>query len=566
MFRIKSHSLNALFLCGILLLVSCGAGLSSGVTSSAGTGDTASDADTLSDGETGLFDNGPIDLPVTIAKLESPNAPFIELTVDEASSSPQLKTTNALRQLTADTNYTCHFEGSGSATDASARAITDPTTTPYVLLYVPDTELTVIEDVASDGSFSADIACEIEQNVTVSALTAGELSSATSSPAVIFVVDELGTVTVSITNSDQINDAQPFGADPQGNVIFSVTNDDSSYTLWRRNLDGTLPDTLLENHDSQPIAVEAVSELEVSDDTPPSIVLADREVDLTLIQESTDDVFASSVLDSAIGIIDDDEDNGETKSYAILPIASDKVLVTHKNEDGNTRLLDMYRLDDSSVSSVISATPDGQPSSFASLLVAYTDLTETYVAVRRDGIETTNIFTIDIAVDGPEDEGIYETAWSARQTVILNLPYRVHSLNPTENRLFVLVQDPSTEDYEVGVIDQGVYTSLINLSLSGITPYPGLMVDEEGALGVVCDEGGAGRDPAFSLLTLAETQEIVPLATPSKLRSCNHWRPTLLSTTNHRLLHFFTADEADSSAQMSFIDLTTNAIVNEYTE
>lgn len=530
--------------------------------------DGGTDADSLDAGEAGLFSDGPIDLPVTIAKLQSPNAEQIELSVTDSGIS-NLVQPGGPKALNADETYSCTFTGNGDETDSSLRAIPDPVTTPYVLIYDETSETSVIEDVSSDGSFTATIDCRIEQNLIVAAITSDTLSSAQASPGVIFSVDELGTVTVTITNSDRINDAQPFGADPYGNVIFSVIEDDDTYTLWRRNLDGSLPDILLENHTSEPIGVTAMADTGTEESSVlPTVILMDRGVDLTKIEESDDgESFVPSTLAEAVGTIPEDENNGETKRYGLFPIAPDRILLARPTTEDSTHVLEVHWIDDGTVTTVIDSVLNDQATAFADMKIGFGDLSQTIVALRVSGQTTTNIHKIDIHDEGEGISEVYESAWQNKTNVIMNLPYYVHSLHPKAGGLYMLVESPTTGKYEIGKVVQGVYSTVINVTDAGINPYKRLLIDPEGLAAIVCDQGETPgeSDASFSLVSLSDTSDgFVAFATNDKLRSCNHMRVTTMQSTGNYLLHFFTQEPSDASSQMSYINLTANEIVQQY--
>lgn len=534
------------------------------------TSTTGSAIDALDSDEASLFSDGPVSLPVTIAKLQSPNSEQIALSVTELGTS-NLVRSSTLKALNTDETYSCEFTGNGHETDSTLRAIPDPTTTPYVLIYNAISATSVIESVATDGSFSATIDCHIEENLAVAALTSDSLTTAQASPYVIFSVDELGTITITITNSNLINEDQPFGADPYGSIIFSVIEDDGTYTVWRRNLDGSLPDRLLENHVLEPIAVVAMADTETEDSViDPTVVLVDRGVNLTKIEESDDgEIFTASTLADAIGTIPDEENNGQTKRYGILPIAVDRVLLARPTADDATRVLEVYWTSDGTVTTVIGATPNGQATAFADMKIAFKNLAHTTVAVRTVGETTTHIYMISLIGDGEDAQEVFESAWQNKTDFILNLPYYVHSLNPTNSGVYVLAESPTTGKYELGRITQsGGYTTLINVTDAGLNPYPRIFVVSDGSSAILCDQGEVPgeSDARFLLIDLSDTSDgFVDFATNSKLRSCNHMRATTMQSTGNRLLHFFTQEEGDTSAQMSYINLTTNEIVQQYT-
>lgn len=529
--------------------------------------DTGNTADSLDSGEAGLFEDGPIDLPVTIAKLQSPNSEQIELSVTEPAVS-NLVLPATPKVLSADDTYSCEFTGNGNETDSTLRAIPDPVTTPYILVYDAINDVTVIESVATDGSFTATIDCHIEQNLVLAALTSETLSTAQASPGVIFSVDELGTITVTITNSNRINDAQPFGKDPYGNIIFSVVEDDGTYTLWRRNLDGSLPNMLLENHVLEPITVAAMADIETEESVAPStVVILDRGVDITKIEESDDASFLPTTMASAIGTIPDDENNGTTKRYGLFPIAIDRVLIARPTVDDTTHVLEVHWTGDGTVTTVIDSVINDHATLFAEMKVAVNSPTNTFVALRVSGQTTSNIHMINLDDEDQNSTEVYEAAWQNKTNVILNLPYYVHAMSPTTEGLYLLTESPATGKYEIGKVLQGVYSTVINITDAGINPYLRMLIDSDGQGAIICDQGETPgeSEASFYLISLLDTSEgFVDFAINNKLRSCNHMRVSHMWSTENDLLHFFTQEPGDTSSQMSYINLTTNEIVQQY--
>jgi hypothetical protein len=183
------------------------------------------------------------------------------------------------------------------------------------------------------------------------------------------------------------------------------------------------------------------------------------------------------------------------------------------------------------------------------------------------GETTTNIHMIDIADEGASSLEVYEAAWQNKTNVILDLPYIIHSLSPTSDGLYVLAESPTTGKYEIGKIVQGIYSTVINVTDAGINPYLRLLIDKDGRGAIVCDQGETPGESgaSFSLIGLSDTSDgLVDLATNGKLRSCNHMRVTRMQSNENDLLHFFTQESGDTSSQLSYINLTTNEIIQQY--
>jgi hypothetical protein len=202
-------------------------------------GATSSSAEDLSESETGLFADGPVDIPVSIAKLDSPDSSLIEVSITDITpdESAPLHLTR-LRMLTADTEYLFTFTG-------LAGAVADISATPFILLSNTQTGESIIVAVTSTGAFSAALNGATEQDFILTALTASNLTQAKASPVLIFKADEQGAVLVKTTNSNDLHSDSTIVVDNLGNTYFSNRDIDGTYNFWRRNLNGAQPDLLL---------------------------------------------------------------------------------------------------------------------------------------------------------------------------------------------------------------------------------------------------------------------------------------------------------------------------------
>lgn len=535
-----------------------------------GSADVTDTTEAASDGESGLFDDGPIDLPVTIAKLESPNADYIDVSVAETSSSLNLAAAKGPALLSSAETYPITFTGTGHATDETARAIKNPTATPYVLIYANGAS--VVEPVNADGSFSAEVTSAIEEDIAVFAITSDDLASASASPAVIYSIDELGTVTVTITNSSRINDTMPLESDPRGNILFSIIEDDGSYTLWRRNMDGSLPDVLIQSHPNSMIRVAAMASFgddTVNDDY--TAVILDTGVDLTKVTQ-TESGFESSVLAEGIGEYIDsnaEDENFSSQRYWMLPADVHRVLVSRQvdfhdlgqMEASFTRVIEIYWTDGSTVATVLGETVDGARTNYRNLKIAANqDLSTVYVSVQEGNAETLDIYRLNLHFS--LGEAGYETAWQAKETVIADWPYGVQAMDVDEDgNLYVLAYNRSTHGVEVGVIRDGTYTKFVDAGSSGLDVFDWIKVNSKGTLGMICGSPNSdGTENKLALVPLAgdEVGTIVDFASNSKLRTCQH-----IKFADERL-HFFTSAGDDEPSQLSFIDLLKNEIMQRF--
>lgn len=208
-------------------------------TSSATDSDTASD---LTSADSQLYSDGPIDLPVTIAKLDTPDLTKITVTVEELSTpslSPPLATTATHR-----------FTITGIAGAA---------TTAKVTVFDLDSDEQVTSDVESDGSFSI----QIDGTLTDTLAFAGANSTVTQiTPFVVITVDSTGNPVMTVSNTDSLNTNQNLIVDELGNYYVSVLNaDGTTYTLLQRNADGTQLEVISSTLASEPRMVAANGEM-----------------------------------------------------------------------------------------------------------------------------------------------------------------------------------------------------------------------------------------------------------------------------------------------------------------
>lgn len=183
-------------------------------------------ADELPATESSLFEDGPVDLPVTVAKLDAPVASLIIITISEIGGNG-----DEISELEDGAYYEFTFTG-------LAGAVADPTATPYVLLQNVVTGDQVIVGVAGDGSFELSIAAAAEQDIVLMAITTPDAQTAQGSSPLIYHADTSGTVSFATTNTSYLVTDQNLTVDEGGNSYFSTLETDGTYTLWRQTLSG----------------------------------------------------------------------------------------------------------------------------------------------------------------------------------------------------------------------------------------------------------------------------------------------------------------------------------------
>jgi hypothetical protein len=194
-------------------------------------------AEDLNVSEVELFDSGPVDIPVSIAKLDSPDTTLIEVLIADNSVGDASPFLVRVRTLEVDTSYTFTFTG-------LTGAVADPVTTPYILLSNTQTGLYSVGNVSATGTFVVSLDGETEQDFILTAMTTSDLTTAQASPVLIYSADAQGAISITTTNSSDLT-LSTIVVDNVGNTYFSNLTDAGTYNFWRRNINGAEPTLLL---------------------------------------------------------------------------------------------------------------------------------------------------------------------------------------------------------------------------------------------------------------------------------------------------------------------------------
>lgn len=205
----------------------------------------------LSEVETDLMDSGPVDLPVTIAKLDSPDTDLISVEVEEITATPSLNGFELEKNLQQTTGTTYKVTLTGQA-----KAIRDAKLTPFVISWVmKDNQLDLGSElrtiVASDGAFSlAHTLTDLDTQEVIFSAMAHDLVRGSSPVA---MAPSHGTFrkkndffAATLTNSNFIDTSTNVTADNTG-AYFVALDKEGSFSLVRRALNGGPPQKIVEN-------------------------------------------------------------------------------------------------------------------------------------------------------------------------------------------------------------------------------------------------------------------------------------------------------------------------------
>lgn len=220
----------------------------------------------VSDSESELYSDGPVDLPVTIAKLDAPDVQKVSVEVGSGTSfsvRPGDLVDGA--PLGADEGAVMVITGSAGAVDIDQ--------TPNLLAYIVDAagialDSQTVVDAQADGSFQISIPIgDPNRKVTFAGVTSDLIySSSFLTVAPQSVVEdgvERKNYVIVTTNTNVLNAAQTVMSDGSGYYYLGLQRNGSN-TFLRRNLDGTQAQIIEEESDASVDIVMAQTEQKIA--------------------------------------------------------------------------------------------------------------------------------------------------------------------------------------------------------------------------------------------------------------------------------------------------------------
>lgn len=523
-------------------------------------------AEDLPDSQGGLFDDGPVELPVTIAKLDSPNMYLITVTISEIGGDG-----SAVSALEDGKSYEFTFSG-------AAGAIADPAATPYVMLYNVATGESVVVTVAADGSFEVSITAEAEQDIVLTAVTATDLNSAQGSPPLIYRADSSGTGTFTTTNTSFLMTDQNLVVDGSGNTYFSTLAEDDTYTLWRRNLDGTLQDPLVEGI-GEPITLITVlspdyitymtadgSFYTVLNEGAAAPQLKSR----FLYQSASDEIDADDEwIERLVGSFDVSGVEDIDSEYQLLPVSANKLL-TRQPEEDSSGSVGMF-ID------VIEVDVDGGDESIPFHVVSKADYDEAWAAVGGNKI----VYVLVSEHDDPSfslytvgfDDERKASAWEGRKLLEDGIMIDVVSMSASLNGGVVFAGTNPSGEMEIFVWNgEFGLKRLINFAEAGVNyeAYP--KISPQGEFVLACDQS---VEPAQFVVHRTGAGLPSGMGDPEgvfyPLTSDMGWSPCPVRDAyidEHYVIHFYhtfeSADGSTKSSQMVALNAKQHYLLKDY--
>lgn len=539
----------------------CGgvAGLTSGATDT-GTTTGGSTADALTGTETQLFDDGPVDMPVTIAKLDSPDLSLITVTVDEISGAQAVKFA---------TGATHRFTITGSA--GAGGKLSDGTFAPKFLTFNATTDEQAVATVNADGSFVGEIDGSLADTIVFASMTEAEDQV---SPILTVATDASGNFIVTTTNAADLSAAMNVMTDANGNYYFTVKATDGTYTLMRRNVSGSEVETIAESLASEPrvilagsgpaatVLFEDGSLVNYAEPAPSSVTAFLSKGGAANVESSTAGAWTSQTVDTVGGgLVGEDQSawpghslmfsSTERTVAMTLPYAS--FLEQGTNNDTLLRFIDLSGT--GQIQSVIVS---------AEFDAVYADVGESgkiYVFASPDQFEANGsdyiLYRFDFLdlVDGGVD-----LAWAARETLIGSFTSTVTSLDVSDNGEVVFGFMISADQNGVGYWSSTSGTPMtINDPENDANFYAYPKVSPDGEFVVFCDVGVPSAEQVETGGDLTVYFPGDPAGTFTKLLASESFNtctdnPASFFIDSQDRIHFYQTPVDGSDPQLGIID------------
>jgi len=209
----------------------------------------ASSVEELNAQEIELFSDGPVDIPVSIAKLDAPNIDKVSVSAEILGAQepllPLLSTDDTAQDEATLPTAAVSAETLSLTVTGAEGCVSDVIATPYIIAYlmvdyVVDLDSETIVNVNADGSFVFSMNVPSQEQVIYAAMTSNrETSPFTSIIADLAIIEQSGGGFIFVdTNSTRLHIDQPMVADPSGYFYMTLASDDGEYFL-RRNIDGS---------------------------------------------------------------------------------------------------------------------------------------------------------------------------------------------------------------------------------------------------------------------------------------------------------------------------------------
>jgi len=531
-------------------------------------------AEDLDVSEVELFDSGPVDIPVSIAKLDAPDVTLIDVSISDASldDSSSLFLTR-VRTLEADTPYTFTFTGLAGAAN--------PTGTPYILVRNTQTGDYRVSSISATGTFSVALEGETEQDFTLQAITGTDLTTAKGSSALVIRGDPEGAVFIKTTNSNDLTPNMVIVVS-NGFTFFSNLTADGTFKFWRRNLNGAQPTLLLSGiiYPIRLISVFADNSAVLLDNNGGLIMasnIGEASVSVQTLRgrslevDAMDgDLFSAVILDNFdfSTVPDPEHPNNDALPYSLITLPDQGALLVkqfaHGADEGTVEgesIVDRIGLE-GQVTTFIPAV-DEHNVTYDDVYVTYDDeAKQVIVAISSADLPDFDIFRVNMDDISATDSG--ELWMNQRQLVAPHVGV-VRGMGANANVIIYSTNVSPTEKEFRLIRNGGIPETIVRYDQED-NPFTDIVkISPDGLFAVSCLV--ESRELYFIPLMNDPVPEPILFATPGICRMKD-----IFIDAQHRVFFYSTQqptetiDDENDPAQLTFIDLDDVPIVQEALE
>lgn len=477
----------------------------------------------LDDSDSSLMQEGPLPLPVTMSKLDPVQSPNIVVTSERVASTAGLPfVTNAFAAEACAVGALCKVSVTGLA-----GAVTNPTLTPYVLVYA-DSDTYEIGEVNTDGSFATlavtvpmDEELAATNHILIVRLTENDLSAAIASFPLYVQIEESGNVVFTITNSENSFNTSLIHFDSFDHLYYSVQNADSSWDLWRQGSNGELPLLLVDNASSAVFDILAISEdlivvffasgdvqtIEVDKVSGTSSVVRNLFLQTALAGSAEEVVRDGHTIQGPNDIVSYEVNLESGIPYQLAPFGEDGFLVTKPPTINDNYLVAYIPLAEDFVVRLVPYDPEN----LNYPIRAKVAISQNYVYIWSE-FSNARVELSRIQIQAKQLNENTEPLWPGREVLMDNLAYTIDEVDAKGN-IFIFSATNASDNFELLLWEPGSdqFISLWNANISQISNNleldAGVVFSPNGAVIFTCALETYNSDSSLSDAELKAVQK-----------------------------------------------------------
>lgn len=522
-----------------------------------------SEGEELSTSEAQYFDEGPVDMPVTLAKLDTPDIGSIDVTFTPSDGS----SLNDLVRYATDADAADTEQVTGVYTINCRACVADVLSTPKFFIYNTTTDQEMVVDLDTDGSGEGKIDGSTEDTLILAGMSF--LEDQISIPAFV-AIDSNGLMTFTLTNSNFVFSDQNVMTDTQGNYYLSIANTNNNgnltgtYDLIRRNLDGSQVQTLLsattdEVHVIVTASGDTVTYMNQFGQIKMLVVdpIAASVAALTRGQPATLDGTNDSLVADTI-ILDDNgaqqlgrmpDELTEFKPINLLMNGEDLILKSQRRNHQTGEIIAFLGYVKTATLGYTPLLTPQQVSGVTAVDVGEKDRLYVFVVpLENQGIQ--RLYKLDIS------EANRQNAWAKAQILVDNWNIPVEALDVSDEGVIVFSGTNAYGEFQVYTLtSKGVRQ--INRTSIDSGRYVSARISKFGEFIIMCRKGPPGEKVASQFVffrpDLDRTGEIHAFTHYSDESSCSDGKGSYYIDSDY-LIHYYRSNLDSGAPQHAIID------------